>query len=91
MFLLKNNFVFPLDRLQSKTLLTINEHGSNIAKTSVFDCYLSPAGQLIHLKTLFIYIFGLRLSIVLTFSIAAYQVWFCCTLHDFTVDISSYN
>ena len=27
---------------QSKTLLTIDERGSNIARNSVFDCHLSP-------------------------------------------------
>ena len=32
-------------------------------------------------------IFSLRLSIKLTFSIAAYPVLYCCTLHDITVDI----
>ena len=31
---------------QSKALLTINERRSEIAKTSVFDCQLSPVRQL---------------------------------------------
>ena len=35
--------------------------------------------------------FGLCSSIVLTFSIAAYPVWFLCMLHDVRVDISAYN
>ena len=35
--------------------------------------------------------FGLHLSIVLTFSIAADSVWSRCTLYDVTVDISAYN
>ena len=49
-------------RRQSKTLLTIDERGSKIARNSVFD------------RKQFLTIFDLRLSIVLAFSIAAYQV-----------------
>ena len=30
------------DRGQSKTLLTVNEHGSKIARNSVFNCHLLP-------------------------------------------------
>ena len=33
------------DRRQSKTLLTIHEHGSKIARNSVFDIRLSPVRQ----------------------------------------------
>ena len=33
------------DRLQSKTLLSIDERGSKIARKCVFDCYLSPVGR----------------------------------------------
>ena len=40
---------------------------------------------------MFLTIFCLLLSIILTFSIAAYPVWIRCTLHDVTVDISAYN
>ena len=32
-------------RRQSKTLLTIDERGSRIARNSVFDCHLSPVGR----------------------------------------------
>ena len=38
-------------------------------------------------KLCFFTIFGLRSSIILTFSIAAYLVWIRCTFHDATVDI----
>ena len=33
------------DRRQSKTLLTVDERGSKIARYSVFDCHLSPVGR----------------------------------------------
>ena len=63
------------DRRQSKTLLKIDEHGSKMARNSVFDCHLSPVGrQMANKKTLFLTIYNLRSSIVLTFSIAAYPV-----------------
>ena len=42
-------------------------------------------------KTLFLTIFGIRSSKILTLSIAAYPVWIRCTLHDVTVDIFTYN
>ena len=32
-------------RRQSKTLLTIDERGSSIARNNVFDCHLSPVGR----------------------------------------------
>ena len=50
---------------------------------TVFDCHLSPVSNANQKLT----IFGLRLSIVLMFSIAAYPVWFRCMLHDAEVDI----
>ena len=31
------------DTRQSKTLLTLDERGSNIARNSIFDCHLSPS------------------------------------------------
>ena len=43
------------------------------------------------MEKLFLTIFELCLSIVMTFSIATYPVWFRCMLHDVTVDISVYN
>ena len=50
------------DRRQSKTILTIDEQGSKLDRNSVLDC-------------LFLVIFDLRSTIVLTFSISAYHVW----------------
>ena len=55
---------------QSKTLLTIDERGSKIARNSVFDCYLSPGGRQMAIKNSVSGDFDLRLSIVLTFSFA---------------------
>ena len=46
MFLLKT---IP-DMWQSKTLLTIDEPGSDIATTSVFDCQLSPVRRLMAIE-----------------------------------------
>ena len=64
------------DRRQSKTLFTMDERGSEIATTSVFECHLSPVGRLMAIENFISNYFGLRSSIVLTFSIAAYPVWF---------------
>ena len=63
-------------RRQSEMLLTINVRGSKISRNSVFDCHLSPVWQREkwQSKTLFLAIFYLRLSIVLTFFIAPYPV-----------------
>ena len=63
------NFNTP-DR-QSKTFLTIDERGKKIARHNVFDCHLSPVGRQWQSKTMFLTIFDLRSSMVLTFSIAA--------------------
>ena len=35
---------------QSKTLLTIDERGSKVAKTSVYDCQWSPVGRLMAIE-----------------------------------------
>ena len=40
----QNHFNTP-GRRQSKTLLTIDEPGSKLARNSVFDCNLSPVGR----------------------------------------------
>ena len=53
------------DRQQSKTLFTIDEHGSKIIRNSVFDCHFSPAKK-------FLTIFYLCSSKVFMFLIAAY-------------------
>ena len=42
---------------------TIDEHGSKIARDIAFDCHLSPVGQQIAIKTLFLGSFDLRSSI----------------------------
>ena len=39
------------DRRQSKKLLTIDERGSEIARNSVFDCFLSPVGRQMAIET----------------------------------------
>ena len=46
----KNNFVSTPDMRQSKTLFTVDECGSDIATTSVFDCQLSPVGRLMPIE-----------------------------------------
>ena len=70
----KNNLVSTPDIRQSKTLLTIDERGSEIATTSVFDYQMSPVGRLKAIENSVSNYFCLRLSIILTFSIAAYPV-----------------
>ena len=57
-------FITP-DRWQSNALLPIDEHGSKIAGSSVFDCHLSPSRKW-QSKTLFI-----GSSTVFTFTIAS--------------------
>ena len=69
----------------------MDECGSEIATTSVFDCHLSPVGQLMAIENSVSNYFGLRSSIVLTFLIATYPLWFPYTLYDVSVDISTYN
>ena len=62
------------DRRQSKTLLTI--YKDQISLETVFLIAICrQSGDKWQSKTLFLTIFDLRLSIVLTFSIAAYPVW----------------
>ena len=58
---------------QSKILLTIDERGSEIATTSVFDCQLSPVGRLMAIESSVSNYFGIRSLIILAFSIAAYS------------------
>ena len=52
---------------QSKTLLTLNERGSKLARNSVFSCHLSPIGRQMAIDIFFSNYFDLRSSIVLTF------------------------
>ena len=69
----------------------MDERGSEISTTRIFDCHLSPVGRQMAIEDSASNRFGLRSSIVLTFLISAYPVWFRCTFHDVTVDISAYN
>ena len=46
----KKKFVSIPDMPKSKTLLTIDEPGSEIATASVFDCQRSPVGRLIAIE-----------------------------------------
>ena len=68
------SFLITLGRWQSKTLLAIDERGSNIARNSVFDCHLSPIGRQMAIENSVSNDFYLRSSIVLKFSIAAFLV-----------------
>ena len=55
-------------------LLTIDKHRNKNSKKTVFSIAICrPTGQS---STMFLTIFDLRSSIVLTFSIATYPVWF---------------
>ena len=61
-------------RRQSKMLFTIDEHGSKIARKVFCIAMRHQSGDKWQSKTLFQMIFDPCLSIVLTFSIAAYPV-----------------
>ena len=63
------------DRWQPKMLLTIEEHGSKIARNSVFDCHLSPVGRQMAIKNSVSNDFLSTLSVVLMFLIAAYPLF----------------
>ena len=65
------------ERWQSKKLLTNDERGSKIARNTVFDCHLSPVGRQMAIENSVSNDFDLLLSIVLTFSFAAYPLWNC--------------
>ena len=66
--------IFTPDRRQSKRLLTIDEHESEIARNSVFHCHLSPVWRQMAIENSVSKVFDLRSSIVLTFLIVAYPV-----------------
>ena len=51
-------------------LLTINEHGSRIARSKIFHCPLSPVKQQMAIKNSVSNVFDLGLTTVLMFSIA---------------------
>ena len=44
------NNIFTSGRGQSKIILTIDKHGSKIARNSVFYCHLSPIGRQMAIK-----------------------------------------
>ena len=71
---LMETYITTPGRWQSKTLLTIDEGGSKIARNSFFIAICHQSGDKWHWKTLFLKIFYLSLLIVLTFSIAVYSV-----------------
>ena len=56
-------------------LLTIDERGSKITRNGVLITICRHTGNKWQSETLFLTIFDLHPSIVLSFSIAAYQVW----------------
>ena len=69
-------FIFPCRR-QSKMILTIDEHGSKLARNfSIVICHQS--GDKWQSETLFLPIFYLRLLIISMFSIPAYLM---CSLN----------
>ena len=59
-------FITP-DRRQSKMLRTIAERGSQIPRSSIFDCHLSPVGRQTAIEIYLSNDFDLRSSIVLSF------------------------
>ena len=67
--------VMTQGRRQSKTLLTIIEGGSKIARNSVFDCHLSPVKRQMTIENSVCSDFDLQSTIVLMFSIVVYLVW----------------
>ena len=67
-------FIYTPGRRRSKTLLTIDERGSKISKTLLSIAICRQSCDKWQLKSLFLTIFDLRSSMVLTFSIAAYPV-----------------
>ena len=66
--------VITLGRRQSNMHLTIEERGLKIIRNIAISICPQP-GNKWQSKTLFLTIFYLHLSIVLTFLIAAYPVW----------------
>ena len=66
MVLLSTHNITP-GRRQLKILLTIDERRSEIHRNSIFDCICCQSGDKWQSKTLFLTIFDLGSSIVLTF------------------------
>ena len=68
--------ISTLERRQSKPLSTFDERGSKSLETVFSIVICRQSGDKLQSKTLFITIFDLRLSIILSFSITAYPVWY---------------
>ena len=87
MFLLKKKFVSTPDSEQSKTLLTIDEGGSKLARNSALiasvACSMSDGNKKNYDSNYFWFIIVDSIGVF----DCAYKVWFCCMLHDVTVDI----
>ena len=88
MFLLKKKFVSTPDSEQSKTLLTIDERGSKLARNSVLiaknvACSMSDGNKKNYDSN---YFWSIIVDSIDVFD-CAYKVWFCYMLHDVTVDI----
>ena len=74
----KCSFSIHTIKVVIKTLLTFDEHRSKIHRNSVFDCHFLPVGQQMAIEnsSCFWQFSYLCSSIVFTFSIAAYLVWY---------------
>ena len=83
MFLLKKKFDSTPDSEQSKTLLTIDERGSKLARNSIL---IAKCRLLIKKNYDSNYFWSIIVDSIDVFD-CAYKVWFCCMLHDVTVDI----
>ena len=88
MFLLKKKIVSTSDSEQSKTLLTIDERGSKLARNSVLiaKCRLFDEARVVIKNYDSNYFWSIIVDSIDVFD-CAYKVWFCCMLHDVTVDI----
>ena len=67
-------------------LLTIDGREYKSLETAFSFAICRQSGDKWQSKTLFLTIFDLRLSIILTFSIAAYPVWYTSQYKCFSVD-----
>ena len=76
------------DSEQSKTLLTIDERGSKLARNSVLiaKCRLFDEARVVVKNYDANYFWSLIVDSIDVFD-CAYKAWFCCMLHDVTVDI----
>ena len=77
--------VLTPDRRQSKTLLTIDERGSNISRKSVIDCHLSPDRREMAIKNSVSNYFLSTFDDSINVSISAYPVWYLSHMHEILV------